>query len=71
MIIYGLAEEIDVGHGKDHEEGDDEEDYLAPLLELATEDDGVETALLEARGTILTVMVVMMMMIGHKLKVKR
>ena len=42
------SEEIDVDDGGEHEEGDDDEGDLEPLLELASEDDGIEAALLEA-----------------------
>ena len=35
---------------------------LAPFLYLPTEDDGVQAALLETGGTVLTVMMVMMML---------
>ena len=47
-FIFGaiLPEEIDEDDGKDHEDGDDKEEDLAPLLSLALEDDGIETALL-------------------------
>ena len=59
-----LAESVDVDGGEDHEEGEDHDDDLEPLLEFATEDDGVEAALLEAGGTILTVVMVVVMF-GH------
>ena len=63
------AEEVDEDDGKHHEDGDDKEENLAPLLSLALEDNGIETALLEERGTVLVMMVVMG---GHseKLRVK-
>ena len=62
-------EEIDEDDGKDHEDGDDEEEDLAPLLSLALEDNGIETALLEERGAVLVVMVVVMVMLlfRHKM----
>lgn len=70
-FIFGaiLPEEIDKDDGKDHEDGDDEEEDLAPLLSLALEDNGIETALFEERGTVLVVMVVVMVMLlfRHKM----
>ena len=58
----GLTEEVDVDDGEDHEDGHDEKGNLAVFLETATEDDGVETALLETRSTVLAVMMVVVMM---------
>ena len=70
-FIFGaiLPEEIDEDDGKDHEDGDDKEEDLAPLLSLALEDDGIETALLEERGAVLVMMVVVMVMLlfRHKM----
>ena len=63
-LVFLSCEFVDVDGGKDHEEGDDEEGNLEPLLEFATEDNGVETALLETGGTILVVTMVVMM-VGH------
>ena len=39
---------IDVDDGTEHKEGNDDEGYLEPLLQLAAEDDGIEAALLKA-----------------------
>lgn len=63
------AEEVDVDDGKDHEDGDDKEENLAPLFSLALEDDGIETALLEERGAVLVMVVVVMVMLlfRHKM----
>ena len=70
-FIFGTlsAEEVDEDDGKNHEDGDDEEEDLAPLLSLALEDDGIETALLEERGTVLVMVVVVMVMLlfRHKM----
>ena len=55
-----LSEGVDVDDGEDHEDGDDGEGYLEVALKLATEDDGVEGALLEAGGSV-TMVVVMVM----------
>ena len=61
-------EEVDVYDGKDHEDGDDEEEDLAPLLSLALEDNGIETALLKERGAVLVMMmVVMVLLFRHKM----
>lgn len=43
----GLTEGVDVEGGDNHEEGNDYEGYLEPLLQFATEDNSVETAFLE------------------------
>ena len=59
---------MDEDDGKDHKDGDDEEEDLAPLLSLALEDDGIETALFEERGAVLVMMVVMVMLLfRHKM----
>lgn len=58
-----LTEGVDEYHGEEHEDGDSEEGYLAPLLQFAPEDNGVETALLEACRIVL--MVMMMVVFGH------
>lgn len=52
------TEGVDEYHGEEHEDGEDEEGDLAPSLQFATEDDGVEAALLEACSTVLMVMMV-------------
>ena len=57
-----LSEGVDVDDGEDHEDGDDGEGYLEVALKLATEDDGVEGALLEAGGPVTMVVVVVVMM---------
>ena len=63
------AEEVDEDDGKNHEDGDDEEENLAPLLSLALEDDGIETALFEERGAVLVMVVVVMVLLlfRHKM----
>ena len=55
-----LAEGVDVESGEDHEEGEGHDDDLEPLLEFATEDDGVEAALLENGSAVLMMMVMML-----------
>ena len=55
-----LSEGVDVEGGEDHEEGKDHDDNLAPFLEFATEDNGVETALLENGSAVLMMMMVLM-----------
>ena len=63
-LEYGvLPHGVDEDDGEDHEEGEDHESDLEPLLEFAAEDDGVETALLEQRGAVLAMM--MMMVVTH------
>ena len=59
-----LAEGVDVEGGEDHEEGEGHDDDLEPLLEFATEDNGVEAALLE-NGSAVLMMMVMMLMFRH------
>ena len=54
-----LAEGVDVESGEDHEEGEDHDDDLEPLLEFATEDNGVETALLENGSAVFMVVVML------------
>ena len=62
------AEEVDEDDGKHHEDGDDKEEDLAPLLSLALEDNGIETALLKERGAVLVMMVVVMVLLfRHKM----
>ena len=60
-----LTEAIDNDNSNHHDNGDNEEDYLAPLLQFAAKDNGVEAALLEAGGAVLTVMM-MVMMFSHE-----
>ena len=43
-----LTEGVDVEGSDDHEDGNGNQGYLKPLLQFATEDYSVETALLEA-----------------------
>ena len=57
------TEGVDEYHGEEHEEGDSEEGDLAPFFQFASEDNGVETALLEARSIV--PMVMMMVVFGH------
>lgn len=57
------TEGVDEYHGEEHEEGEDEEGDLAPFLQFATEDNGIETALLEACRIVLVVM--MVVVFGH------
>ena len=54
------TEGVDEYHGEEHEEGEDEEGDLAPFFQFASEDNGVETALLEACSIVLVVMMMMM-----------
>ena len=63
-----LSEGVDVDDGEDHEDGDDGEGYLEVALKLATEDDGVEGALLEAGGAVFVVVVVMVMMRRRRIR---
>ena len=62
LLSNVLLSKIEEDDGEDHEEGDDAEDDLQPLLELTTEGDGTEAALPEQGGVVLMVMTVMM---GH------
>ena len=72
MVFYRLARKgdreltdgVDEEDGEDGETGEDEEGNLEVLLNLTTEIDGVETALLETGGSVFMMMVVMMMF-GH------
>ncbi len=64
-----LPHGVDEDDGKHHEDGDDKEEDLAPLLSLALEDDGIETALLEERGAVFVMVVVMVMLLfRHKME---
>ena len=73
MVFYRLARKgdrestdgVDEEDGEDGETGEDEEGNLEVLLNLTTEIDGVETALLETGGSVFMMMVVMMMLFGH------
>ena len=56
-----LSKGVDVDDGEDHEEGEDGEGELEVFLKLATEDNGVEGALLETGGAVFVVVVVVMM----------
>ena len=56
---------VDEEDGEDHDDGEGEEGDFAPLLHLATEDDRVETALLESGSTVFVVLMMMMMLFGH------
>ena len=58
---------VDEEDGEDGETGEDEEGNLEVLLNLTTDVDGVEIALLETGGTVFMMVVVMMMMFGHYL----
>ena len=60
-IAVESTEGVNEYHGEEHEDGEDEEGNLAPFFQFATEDNGVETALLEACSTVLVVM----MVFGH------
>ena len=60
---HHLAEEVGGEDEEDHEDGDTEETKLQPLVELATEDDGVQALTLET-GCIVIVMMMMMTMRG-------
>ena len=57
------TEGVDEYHGEEHEEGEDEEGDLAPFFQFASEDNGVETALLEAGCAVS--MMMMMVVFGH------
>lgn len=59
-----VSDGVDVDDGGDHDEGNDAEEELQAFFESATEDEGIETALLETGGGVFMMMVVMMM-IGH------
>ena len=58
LLSKVLLSKIEEDDGEDHEEGDDAEDDLQPLLELTTEGDGTEAALPEQGGSVLMVMMV-------------
>ncbi len=58
LLSKVLLSKIEEDDGEDHEEGDDAEDDLQPLLELTTEGDGTEAALPEQGGVVLMVMMV-------------
>ena len=64
MARRGLTDGVDEEDGEDGEASQDYEGDLEVLLNLTTEVDGVETALLEMGGTVFMMMVVMMMF-GH------
>ena len=54
-----LAEEVGGEDEEDHEDGEDEEGDLQPLVDFATEGDGIETLALETGGVVLVVVVMM------------
>jgi hypothetical protein len=58
---HGLADGVEEEDGKYEEEGEDDEGKLEVLLKLTPEYDGIKATLLEAGGTVLAVMMVMMM----------
>ena len=58
-----LADGVDEEDGEDGEGGEDDEKDLEVFLELATEVDGVETALLETGGAVFAMVMVMMMLL--------
>ena len=64
MAQRGLTDGVDEEDGEDGEASQDNEGDLEVFLNLTTEVDGVETALLEMGGTVFMMMVVMMMF-GH------
>jgi hypothetical protein len=59
-----LADGVDEEDGEDGEDGEDEEGEFEVLLELTTEVNGVQAALLETGGAVF-MMVVVVMMFGH------
>ena len=66
---FCLPHGVNKANGEEHEDGDDEEEDLAPLLSLALEDDGIETALFEERGAVFVMVVVMVMLLfRHKME---
>ena len=58
---HHLAEEVGGEDEEDHEDGDTEENKLQPLVELATEDDGVQALTLETRCIVIMMMMMMTM----------
>ena len=60
LLSKVLLSKIEEDDGDDHEEGDDAEGDLQPLLELTSKDDGTQAALPEPGGAVLMVMMVMM-----------
>ena len=65
-----VSDGVDVDDGGDHDEGNDAEEELQAFFESATEDEGIETALLEERGAVLVMMVVVMVVVlfRHKME---
>ena len=61
LLFFASTEGVDEYHGEEHEEGEDEEGDLAPFFQFASEDNGVETALLEA----CSIVPMVMMVFGH------
>ena len=57
--VLSLTEEVGGEDEEDHEEGEDEEGDLQPLVHFATEGDGVETLALEAGGVVFVVVMTM------------
>ena len=57
--VLSLAEEVGGEDEEDHQEGEDEKGDLQPLVDLATEGDGVETLALEAGGVVFVVVMTM------------
>ena len=59
-----LTDGVDEKDGDNHKGREDQEDDLEVLLDLTTEVDGIETALLET-GCAVFMMVMMMVVFGH------
>ena len=59
LLSKVLLSKIEEDDGDDHEEGDDAEGDLQPLLELTSKDDGTQAAFPEPGGAVLMVMMVM------------
>ena len=61
-----LTKDVHVNNCNNHQKCDNAENDLQPFLQLTTEDDGIEAALLETGGTVLAmVMMVVMMLFCH------
>ena len=58
-----LTDGVDEEDGEDGEDGEDEESEFEVLLELTTDVNGIETALLETGSAVS--MMMMVMMFGH------
>ena len=59
-----LAHGIDEANCNDHEDGDNEESYLAPFFHLVTQDNGIEAPLFKAGRIVFRMMMMVMVRVS-------